>query len=118
MRTASRPPVPLRGRSRSSRPDICIGTDPFHTPPALSTLQLPCAGSRLDNNDRSPIFSGRLSRILLSIVVMQKVQSLMIEVNRSRYMDETTGARGAGFESCRAWIGRLISAIVSQHGAR
>jgi N-formylglutamate amidohydrolase len=109
-------PLPYEVDQDASRPNICIGTDPFHTPLAL--VDTATAVSR-DLGWTTAIdrpFSGAL--VPMSFYRCDaRVQSLMIEVNRSLYMDETTGARSAGFESCQARIGRLISAIVSKHGA-
>lgn len=78
-------------------PEICIGTDDFHTSPELSDLVVthfqmsgyqvlinkPFAGSLVPNK-----FYGRDNR----------VQSIMVELRRNLYMDESTGERiEAGF---------------------
>lgn len=78
------------------RPEIGIGTDGFHTPPALREaladgfaargyevlVDTPFTGALVPN-----AFYGRDKR----------VQSVMIEVRRDLYMDEKTGARHAHF---------------------
>jgi N-formylglutamate amidohydrolase len=77
-------------------PEIGVGTQPGHTPPALRDLavdffrthgcevgvDVPFSGAIVPNR-----FFGKDSR----------VQSLMIEVRRDLYMDEATSERHAGF---------------------
>lgn len=72
------------------RPDICLGTDGFHTPPQLAErlfIEFSALGFRVALNDP---FSGAL----VPISRYQKdnrVLAVMIEVNRSLYMDEASG---------------------------
>ena len=98
------------------RPDICIGTDPFHTPASLSTALMrltEAAGYSVRVN--SP-FAGAL--VPASVYKQDKrVQAVMIEVNRRLYMDEDTGERLPGFERVSRFIGRLLEAAAS-HAAR
>jgi N-formylglutamate amidohydrolase len=78
------------------RPDICIGTDEFHTP-----------GSLLEHASQVFEASGwtvAIDRPYAGTLVPTKfyrldprVVSIMIEVNRRLYMDERTGERLAGF---------------------
>jgi N-formylglutamate deformylase len=84
-------PLPYEGaRDDAIRPDICIGTDPFHSPSKLvSNLvgQFSNSGFTVALNDP---FSGALvpmSRYRKDL----RVQAIMVEVNRKLYMDETTG---------------------------
>lgn len=83
-------PLPYELDQTANRPEICIGTDGFHTPASLSSGFrdcLACQGFIVDFN--SP-FAG-------SIVPMRyyhadpRVQSMMIEVRRDQYLNETTG---------------------------
>ena len=80
------------------RPDICIGTDDFHTSEALAAsfvqafeavgwrvgLDTPFAGAIV------PASRYRTDR---------RVASIMVEVNRRLYMDERTGARLPSFSA-------------------
>lgn len=68
------------------RPDICIGTDPFHTPEPLAL--------KLGDAFRAMGYTVRYNRpyagAIVPLVYYQKderVASIMIEVNRSLYMD-------------------------------
>lgn len=89
-------PLPYESHSENPRPEICLGTDPFHTPEWLAgeaervfqaegfqvALNYPFTGTMMPNvfykQDRS-------------------VHSLMIEVRRSLYMNELSGERLPGF---------------------
>jgi N-formylglutamate amidohydrolase len=85
------------------RPQIGIGTDAFHTPPALARalagaferrgyevgLDTPFTGALVPN-----AFYGRDRR----------VRSVMMEVRKDLYMDEATGARLPGFGRIKADI--------------
>jgi N-formylglutamate amidohydrolase len=99
------------------RPDICIGTETYHTPDALrKTLSryLRKAGYAVKFN--SP-FSGTIVP-LNYYKVNKNVHSIMIEVNRKLYMDEDTFTEKEDFdhtskkinyiimESCRSFLAR------------
>lgn len=78
------------------RPDFCLGTDEFHTPSALISrtsdvlkemgykvgINRPYQGTLVPLN-----FLNQNSRVI----------SMMIEVNRSLYMDEKSGDKKANF---------------------
>ena len=90
-------PMPHEPDQAPDRPDICIGTDPFHTPPDL-TAALAEAAMRLG-------FSVAIDRPFSGALVPAKhyrqdarIRSIMIEVNRRLYMDERTGERVPGFD--------------------
>jgi N-formylglutamate deformylase len=77
-------------------PDICIGTDPFHTPPALADLAVDLFAKQGFSVAINHPFSGSLvpgSHYRKTA----EVHSLMIEINRGLYMDEDSAAKSAGF---------------------
>jgi N-formylglutamate deformylase len=91
-------PLPHEPDQDPKGPDICVGTDPFHTPPGLAL-----AVARAVNNlgltvavDRP--FAGALVPAK-HYRTDDRVKSVMIEVNRRIYMDEFTGARLTSFDS-------------------
>ncbi len=106
--------LPYEYDQEPNRPEICIGEDEFHTPSSLVRVALesvqregltckinsPFAGSivptRYFNQDR-------------------RVSSIMIEMNRSIYMDETTGERSDNYTKCRAAVGRILDEIRKAH---
>ncbi len=102
-------PLPSEPDQALDRPDICIGTDPFHTPPELAgglergfTLE----GFRVGRD--SP-FSGCLVPLAL-YRRERRVASVMIEVRRGLYCDETTGEPLPAFPGVRAALERAITA--------
>ena len=85
------------------RPDICIGTDPFHTSKELtSKLERAFVGLGYEVKIDSP-FAG-------SIVPIEyynnesSVQSIMIEINRSLYMAENSSEKSDNFHVVQADI--------------
>lgn len=106
------PGTPLPYETDSARPDICIGTDEFHTPHALrdaAASAFEAAGLEVATNRP---FAGALtpaSRYRKD----HRVSAVMIEVNRSLYMDEAAGERGPEFSDIRALVGRMITSDLS-----
>jgi N-formylglutamate amidohydrolase len=103
-------PLPYELDRNPVRPDICIGTDEFHTPGALKDVlvsQFTGLGYTVAVNHP---FSG-------SLVPSQfyrkdkKVQSAMIEVNRCLYMDESTGTKSARFDEVRDGLSEVLSTL-------
>jgi N-formylglutamate amidohydrolase len=89
-------PLPYEIDQTSNRPEICIGTDDFHTPFALlSCLQDAFRAAGFTVAINSP-FSGSLVP-LRYYRTDARVRSVMIEVRRDIYMDELTGEKLAGF---------------------
>jgi N-formylglutamate amidohydrolase len=84
-------PLPYEGtRDDAIRPDICIGTDPFHTPSQLASNFVGHFSNSVFTVALNDPFSGALvpmSRYRKDL----RVQAIMVEVNRKLYMDETTG---------------------------
>ncbi|GEM_PF-258265 len=93
------------------RPDLCIGFDDFHvSEPLIAALE--------GTGRRSGWSVGRNTPFAGSYVPLAyyrtdpRVVSVLIEINRSRYMDEATGERSVAFEEARDLAGRLIETAV------
>ena len=93
------------------RPDICIGTDlAFHTPCWIRNFLRKKFRSLGYSVKENYPFQGTL-------VPMQhyykdiKVQSVMIEVKRSLYMDEKTGEKSDGFEAVKKDLAMVLSEL-------
>lgn len=93
-------PLPTQ-RPDAPQPQIGLGTEAFHTPPALRELaRAYFVGQGFDVGVDEPFsgafvptrFWGRDGR----------VQALMVEVRRDLYMDQRTGERQAGFARMQA----------------
>lgn len=95
-----------------SRPDICLGTDAYHSPRML-----------VDTAERMFIdagFSVALDRPFSGALVPaahylrdSRVMALMVEVNRGLYMDESSGQRLPAFGEVRERIERVVRGIIS-----
>lgn len=100
-------PLPYEDDQNPDRPDICIGTDRYHTPPELA--------DSLIRSCREVGFSVAVNRPFAGSMVPldyyekdSRVQSIMIEINRRLYMDERTGKKNQGFEKT---LTRIRSAL-------
>jgi N-formylglutamate deformylase len=105
-------PLPCEIDQSPDRPDICIGTDDFHTPTEIAEMavRLFCeAGYKTEINRP---FGG-------AIVPMdyfgndKRVVALMVEINRALYMDEETGGKLATFDGFTAGIKRIVLELIS-----
>ena len=106
-------PRPYEPDQKSDRPDICIGTDEYHTPAHMAELlkkNLEELGYRVAIN--TP-FSG-------SIVPGQhyqknkRVLSVMVEINRKLYMNEVTLEKLKNFSVVSRTISRCIIKSLNQ----
>ena len=110
-------PLPYELDQCADRPDVCIGTDPFHTPGWLRdaavaefeqlgfrvAVDRPFAGALVPQP-----FYGREAR----------VTALMVELNRGLYMDERTGAKLTAFDDLRTRIEQALLRITRSWSAR
>jgi N-formylglutamate amidohydrolase len=104
---------PLRHELDQSpdRPDVCIGTDQFHTPPALAD-----EATRLF---RQAGFETEVNRPFSGALVPSKfyrtdgrVSAIMIEINRKTYMNEETGERLKTFEALCRRVQDVLHALI------
>lgn len=103
-------PLPCDQDQSPRRPDFCIGTDSFHTPPQLAkevVAKLKQMGYSVGVN--TP-YAGTLVP-LKHYNTDSRVQSIMIEVNRRLYVDEITGFKTDAFNSIKEHIQRLLHSI-------
>ena len=78
--------LPYELNSEAARPDFCLGTDDFHTAEKLvEGSNLSCSASAIQQ--RNEPFSGTIVP-LKHYRKDQRVQSLMIEINRKLYVKE------------------------------
>jgi N-formylglutamate deformylase len=100
-------PLPYEIDKNPHRPDICIGIDPFHTPPGLlaACKELVCKVG----------WSFAVNRPFCGSIVPQKfyrkekrVSSIMIEINRRLYMDEVSGEKSSSCDDCLKRLGAVI----------
>lgn len=103
-------PLPYELNQNPDRPDICIGTDDCHTSERLKNSFVTAfkeTGFTVSVNEP---FAGALVPYKYYEAREARVQSVMVEVNRKLYMDETTGLRSDTFKN----IARTITATCQQ----
>ena len=96
-------PLPYEGAASPDRPDICIGTDSFHTPAALRDAFVSGFSSEGLRVAVDTPFSGALVPAR-HYRREPRVQSVMVEVNRCLYLDEATGLPAKGFAEVAATV--------------
>ncbi len=104
-------PLPYELDQSSDRPDICIGTDPFHTPEELIAL----VRSFYEANGITVAIDKPFAGTYVPLMHLGKdkrVSSIMVEVNRCLYMDETTGDRSGQFSQTKEMIDDLIKEVI------
>jgi N-formylglutamate deformylase len=105
-------PFPFEEHRERGRPDICIGTDAYHTPAALERALVGFFKERGFTTDVNHPFAGAL--VPLAYYRKEKnVHSIMIEVNRRLYMDERTGAKKPEFAEWQKLLAEAIALLGS-----
>jgi N-formylglutamate amidohydrolase len=104
-------PLPTEPDRDPDRPDVCLGTDPYHTPePLVRTLAdaLRAEGFRVAV-DRP--FAGSLVP-LRWYRRDRRVASILLEVRRGTHMDEATGEPLPAFDSVVARLRRAVTRAI------
>ena len=106
-------PLPHEFDQSSVRPDICIGADDFHTPPELiAAAETYCRDRGWSMAVNRP-FAGALVPMRF-YQADARVQAVMIEVNRSLYMDEKSGVRLSSFAATATSVQALLRTVAAQ----
>ncbi|MFD8205129.1 N-formylglutamate amidohydrolase [Streptomyces sp. NPDC059695] len=101
-------PLPYELHGSGPRPPVCLGTDAFHTPPALLDAARRAFGGFGVGTD-SP-FAG-------TYVPLEhygrdpRVSALMVEIRRDLYMSEPGGPAGPGAEALGLALAALVDAV-------
>ena len=104
-------PLPCEPAQSPKRPDLCIGTDGFHTPEWLLTTVIDSAQEIGFMTKQNSPYSGALVPAVYNRQD-DRVWSVMIEVNRVLYMDEITGTKSAQFGRIRGGMTIILQAII------
>ncbi|MET7295677.1 N-formylglutamate amidohydrolase [Streptomyces griseoloalbus] len=102
-------PLPYELHGDGPRPEVCLGTDSFHTPPGLLAAAreafAPCGETGLD----SP-FAG--TYVPLEFYGKRaEVTALMVEIRRDTYMSEPGGPAGPGLHRLGSALAALVDAV-------
>lgn len=103
-------PLPYELEQSSDRPDICLGADDFHSPPNLVAYlneAFSAQGYRVSVNHP---FAGTLVPDKY-YWKDKRVSSVMIEINRSRYMDEKTREKKACFVDLQKTLQNVLGKL-------
>lgn len=106
-------PLPYEEDQRPRRPQICIGTDSYHTPPWLTEVATGLFRSAGFSVALNQPFAGALVPAAY-LACHPRVLAVMIELNRGIYMDESTGERLPGFGALAAELRRLLITLIEE----
>ncbi|MEU6620549.1 N-formylglutamate amidohydrolase [Streptomyces litmocidini] len=101
--------LPYELHGDGPRPPVCLGTDAFHTPPALLDAAREAFGGFGGVGTDSP-FAG-------TYVPLEhygrdpRVSALMVEIRRDLYMSEPGGPAGPGVEALGTALAALVDAV-------
>lgn len=105
-------PLPYELNQDPNRPDICLGTDSFHTPKNLIELAETFFREHNLRTAQNKPFEG--TYVPLKFLEKDKrVFSLMLEINRKLYMDEATGEKSETFDDIKNLIADMVQHIVA-----
>lgn len=93
-------PLPYELYSQKHRPDICLGIDDYHTPKYLAEYFYKYFTDLGYNTLINSPFKGTIVP-LNYYQKNKKVISIMLEINRSLYMDEVTGQKNHNFNKVK-----------------
>jgi N-formylglutamate amidohydrolase len=101
--------LPYELHGDGPRPPVCLGTDPFHTPPELVALARKAFGAFGGTETDTP-FSG--AYVPLEFHGTQaRVSALMLEIRRDIYMAEPGGIAGPGLTRLASAPARVVDAV-------
>jgi N-formylglutamate deformylase len=106
-------PWPYERNQTGNRPEICIGTDPFHTSSEVEIALKNAFQKQELTVDLDTPFSGSIVPIKF-YEKDHRVQSVMIEVRRDLYMDEETGAKNNRFADTKNKIKLAMNSFRQQ----
>ena len=107
-------PLPYELNQEMDRPEICIGTDNFHTSEKLrNSFGELFAKSNFTVKYNAP-FKGSI--VPLKFYNKDKeVQSIMVEVRRDLYMDEHSGQKNKNFNKIKKTLEKIINVYLNKH---
>lgn len=112
------PARPLRYEDdqRSDRPEICIGTDPHHTPSSLRDAVVAAFEGAGFSVDVDRPLAGALVPMAF-YPSEERVNAVMVEINRGLYMNEEMAARSPTFDSLRTRVLGVLDQIARLRGS-
>ena len=106
-------PLPYENSQKMKRPQICIGTDPYHSPEYLIEYVRNFLEENNLTTEVNKPFAG--CYVPLKFLHQEKwVKSIMIEINRELYMNEDTGEKTKSFAKIKNIIRSLVSQLIAK----
>jgi N-formylglutamate amidohydrolase len=106
-------PLPHEPDQRPGRPDVCIGTDTFHTSPVLVSLAMEVFREQGFSVECDRPFQGSLVPAPF-YQADRRVSSFMVEVRRGVYVDENSGEKLRTFDPARLRFGNALRRLVEE----
>jgi len=106
-------PLPYEFDQSRYRPDICIGTDEFHTPIWVKESVVNLFTEHRFRVELNRPFSGTMVPAIY-YRSNPAVHSVMIEVNRSLYMNEDTGLKRRKFDHLSSMLHTIIQSLIGK----
>jgi N-formylglutamate deformylase len=103
-------PLPYELDQSPNRPDICIGADSFHTPEWL----IDSIRGEFEKFGYYTAINRPFAGTIVPMAFYHKelsVKSIMVEINRKLYMDESTGLKNTGFHSVKRHLSLILDDI-------
>ncbi len=108
-------PLPFEPDQDPDRPDMCIGTDDFHSHEELvQTVETFCRDSRLKVRRNSP-YKGTYVPLKHLLGKDKRVSSMMIEIRRGLYMNESSGEKLPSFVEKKVLVSKMVKSIINQY---
>ena len=93
-------PLPYEPDQNPERPDICIGTDPFHTPNELAEIAMEFFRCKEYSVKINSPYSGTIVPLKF-LNKDRRVSSMMIELNRGLYLKNGTKQKNDFFQTLK-----------------
>jgi N-formylglutamate deformylase len=104
--------LPYELDQSDDRPQICVGTDEFHSPPWL----VDAARGSFEESGFTVALDRPFSGALVPATHYRRdrrVRALMIEINRGLYMDERSGERLEAFDDVRERLQAALRRVIA-----
>ena len=107
-------PLPYELNQKIKRPEICIGTDYFHTSDKLKNS----LGELFEKSNFTLKYNEPFKGSIVPLKFYNKeirVQSIMIEIRRDLYMDEKSGEKNYRFNKIKKTLEKIINVYLNEH---
>ena len=109
-----RHPLPYELNQAIDRPEICIGTDNFHTSEKIKRA----FGRLLEELNFTVKYNEPFKGSLVPLKFYnndKSIQSIMIEVRRDLYMDEHSGQKNKNFNKIKKTLEKIINVYLNEN---